>query len=142
MATGFGMAAVADPRLGDEADAIGKGHQGATAADIRDGTLTSRRMSAIYVDDTIQFEDYHYWANQAREFEKSIDVSGNGLAGIMKVALGKAHAEHPPQDLGVAGSDSSNHETNDEKAVATSNGPSPAVAESRHGVTEAEWDTA
>lgn len=136
------MGAVADPRLGDEADAIGKGHQGGTAADIREGIITGRRMSAIYADETIQFEDYHYWANQAREFEKTIDVSGNGIAGVMKVALGKAHAEHPPQDLGVAGSDSSNHETTDEKAVATSDGSSPAVVESRHGVSEAEWDTA
>jgi hypothetical protein len=60
MATSFAtLGGVADPRLGDEADAIGKGHQGGDAADIHDSTVVvdHRRGSVIYMDTSITFED-------------------------------------------------------------------------------------
>jgi hypothetical protein len=132
------LGAAADPRLGDEADAIGKGRQGSVAADIFDNAInhnSQRRGSLIYNDRSITFEDYMYWAARSREYEKTLDTSHAGLAGIFKGVLGKGkHAEHPVQELGANGSDS---EKTDEKHAGDA-----AVGESRYGITEAEWDNA
>lgn len=128
------LGGAADPRLGDEADNIGKGRNGSIAANIHDSTVQQgRRRSVIYNDTSIEFEDYHYWANRSREYEKHIDVSGFGLQNLLKVSVGKgSHAEKPVQELPAAtGSDS-------EPAVDEKTGTT-AQAESRYGITESEW---
>jgi len=137
MATGFGNAAMlggaADPRLGDEADNIGKGRNGSIAANIHDSTVQQgRRRSVIYNDTSIEFEDYHYWANRSREYEKHIDVSGFGLQNLLKVSVGKgSHAEKPVQQEITAATGSDSEPTVDEKT-----GTNTAQAESRYGITE------
>ena len=141
MASGYGGAAglggVADPRLGDEADAIGKGRNGSTAEGIHDSVVRDTRRGSInYNDSTVSFEEYHYWAQRSREYERTIDVSNTGLQGTMKVLLGKGqHADHPVQDIGVgSGSDT-------DAKVSEKHGDG-AVGESRYGITESEWDNA
>ncbi|KAK3075366.1 hypothetical protein LTR53_001371 [Teratosphaeriaceae sp. CCFEE 6253] len=136
MATGYGSGAVlggvADARLGGEADNIGKGRQGSVAADIFEGTVTQRRHSLIYGDNTIQFEDYRYWADRSREYEKTLDTKGVGLAGSMRMLVGKgSHSEKPVQEL---------QSTPGEK-TAGEPGNTPGM-ESRYGITESEWDNA
>ncbi|KAK4972931.1 hypothetical protein LTR42_006225 [Elasticomyces elasticus] len=139
MATGYGsgalMGGVADARLGNESDNIGKGRQGSVAADIVAGTVTQRRHSAIYADQSINFEDYRYWADRSREYEKTLDTKGVGLAGSMRILVGKGnHAEKPVQEL-----DSNNTAGLDEKTG--EHGTTPGM-ESRYGITESEWDNA
>ena len=139
MATGYGSGAVlggvADARLGNEADNIGKGRQGSVAADIFEGTVTHRRHSVIYGDKSIQFEDYRYWADRSREYEKTLDTKGVGLAGTARMLIGKGqHNEKPVQEI------ASTPETAGEKTEGES-GNTPN-AESRYGITESEWDNA
>ncbi|KAK3671610.1 hypothetical protein LTR78_008533 [Recurvomyces mirabilis] len=137
MATGYGSAALmggaADPRLGDEADAIGKGRQGSVAADVVNGTVVARRGSMIYADNSITFEDYHYWANRSREYEQTIETKGAGLSGALKIFAGSGkHADQPVQNMEMTGSDS---DRNDEKH-------SGAAPERGYGISESEWDNA
>ncbi|TKA78921.1 hypothetical protein B0A55_03921 [Friedmanniomyces simplex] len=124
--TGARMGGVADPRLGNEADNIGKGRQGSVAADIVQGTVTQRRHSAIYADNTINFEDYRYWADRSREYEKTLDTKGVGLAGMARMAIGKGiHSEKPVQEMD-----------------ATTRTGKARSRQSNYGITESEWDNA
>lgn len=148
MATGYGSAAlmggVADPRLGDEADHIGKSRQGSVAAEIRDGAVggdgRERRRSVIYGDTSITFEDYVYWADRSREYERHLDTSNMGLQGILKVMLGKGvHAadkgERPVQELAEGGSSDDNEKPANDSSV-------EGAHTGRYGITESEWDNA
>ena len=134
MATGFANLASADPRLGDEADNIGKQRNGSVAANIHDSTVAQgRRRSVIYNDTSIEFEDYHYWAKLSREYESHIDVSGFGLQNVLKIGTKGDHANAAaPQELPQNTGSDSDH------AVDEKNG-TVAPAESRYGITESEW---
>lgn len=137
MATGYGsgavMGGVADARLGNEADNIGKGRQGSVAANIVEGTVTQRRHSAIYADNTISFEDYRYWADRSREYEKTLETKGVGLAGTARMLVGKGqHSEKPVQELDATNTDGTGEKTEG----------NTGSAESRYGITESEWDNA
>lgn len=122
---------MADPRLGNEADNIGKGRTGSVAADIYAGTVSQRRNSAIYNDRSITFEDYRHWADRSRAFEKTLDTKGTGLEGSLRLVLGKgSHSKTPVQTIGDAGSGSEN-----EKTVRRD-------GEDAYGITESEWDNA
>jgi hypothetical protein len=48
----------------------------------------SHGHNTIYLDSSISFENYHWWANRSREAEKLIDTNA-GLKQVFKVMLGK-----------------------------------------------------
>ncbi|KAK1823520.1 hypothetical protein LTR12_002149 [Friedmanniomyces endolithicus] len=133
--SGAGLGAVADVRLGDEAENMGKGRQGSVAADIVQGTVTQRRQSAIYADGSICFEDYRYWADRSREYETTLDTKGVGLAGMARMAMGKGNKATPVQEL-----DAHNTDGLGEKSSGAP-GTTPAM-EANYGITESEWDNA
>ena len=80
---------VADPRLGHEPDAIGttQEHRASISAQVAPPDLHGHR--SIYLDSSIKFEDYHYWANRSREVEKHFEVGNLGFAGIFNLLIGK-----------------------------------------------------
>jgi len=57
MISAANLGGVADPRLNSEADDIGKSRHASVAAE---SVPRSRRLSHIYTDSSISFEDYHY----------------------------------------------------------------------------------
>jgi hypothetical protein len=131
------LGGVADPRLGGDADLIGTGDErrGSVTHGIPPPELHGHR--SIYMDESITFEDYHFWANRSREYEKHIEVGNLGLAGIGKLLVGKKQtvdvqpiAIAPPEksslsEKGGLGSPSDSNEKID-----------------RYGVTESEWEIA
>jgi hypothetical protein len=126
------LGGAADPRLGGDADAIGKGNDAATGAAQHDLAVgDTRRGSISYNDSSILFEEYHYWANRSREYERTIDVSNLGLQGMTK----KGKRSKAPQDL-VAASDSDDGTKTSEKQFDN------ATGERGYGITESEWENA
>src|ERR1700761_570979 len=53
--------------------------------------------NTIYLDSSITFEDYHWWANRSREAEKEITHDA-GIKQLFNLMLGKKIREetHPP----------------------------------------------
>ena len=147
------LGGIADPRLGDEADAIGTSyeHRGSISHNIEPPDLHGHKT--IYLDSSITFEDYHYWANRSREFEKHIRTDNVGLRQIGNLLIGKKiKNEQPALDFThekSSGNGSSDNGSGDDKEV---NIPEKTVnAEAlrgddggagKYGVTEAEWETA
>lgn len=152
MASFANLGGVADPRLGEETDAIGKGRHGSVAAAIAptEQAHNARRNSLIYVDSSIQFEDYHYWANQSREYEKTLETANVGFAGMAKMVVGRGshNGEQPIVGVDGSGSDSPSYELSEKKAsdtgdsaVAHGTATTP-TKEDKYGLTETEWDQA
>ncbi|KAH9824593.1 Transmembrane amino acid transporter protein [Teratosphaeria destructans] len=141
-----GLGGVADPRLGDEADNIGKARHGSVAANYAPGPAdTGRRGSAIYTDSSITFEDYHYWAGISREQEKSLETKGVGLSGWVRLLVGKGiHHGTPPDVLAAEGrsSESGGEKTQDKAAEAFAAPSTAAPNENRYGIAPSEWDQA
>jgi hypothetical protein len=79
---------IADPRNGDEVDAIGtsKEHRGSISAQVAPPDLHGHRT--IYLDTSIKFEDYLHWAKRSREVEKHIVVGTLGFAGVWQLLTG------------------------------------------------------
>jgi hypothetical protein len=120
-----------------------QGRHGSVAAEIAPGPApeAARRNSAIYLDSSITFEDYHFWANRSRDYEKTLETAHMGLAGWGRMLIGKGEHHGTPPDV-AAPDGSSGDEKATEKAgeagVTTIKRPS----ESRYGITESEWDNA
>ncbi|KAK4544609.1 hypothetical protein LTR36_004181 [Oleoguttula mirabilis] len=150
MASFANLGGVADPRLGAEADAIGKGRHGSVAADIAPTGANDarRRNSVIYTDSSIQFEDYHYWAQRSREHEKGLSTENAGLAGIAKMVFGRgSHNKQKPVNVGVepSGIDSIGHEMSEKSEKHGSDAVTPPASigrEDQYGIAESEWDQA
>lgn len=88
---------VADPRVSTEPDAIGS---------YRYDENTGRPMyrpnrSAHVYDPSIQFEEYHFYANIERKYEQTLSTSDHGLASIFNVALGRLKGRDMKQDYAV-----------------------------------------
>lgn len=139
---------VADPRLGGESDAIGQGRHGSVAAAIaptEEAKDARRRHSIIYTDSTIMFEDYHYWAQRSREYEKGLTTQGFGLNGALKMVLGGGHHNNKqPVNLPVASSglplDANQLSEKSEKPGNET--VTPTASEDQYGITETQWDQA
>jgi hypothetical protein len=131
-----------DPRLSiNEADAIGTTHQDILPPD-------THGHNTIYLDDSITFENYHYWANRSRQFEKHIRTDNHGLVQIFNLIIGKKIAPEEPKinnsELNVPSNtlqekELMSSETNGGSNGDSTNGSNGAWA---HGVTEAEWEQA
>lgn len=134
------LGGVADPRLGAQADAIG------TTAEHRYslpgvGPVELNGHHSIYLDSHIKFEDYHFWANRSREYEKTIRTDDKGFAQI----LGTFRRRKDQHNVTVAdhGHTSSAVDADikpTEKEVRVVD--SYPTQTSKYGISEAEWETA
>ncbi|KAJ5723994.1 hypothetical protein N7488_002029 [Penicillium malachiteum] len=133
---------VADPRLGDEADIIGtkKEHPEVDFHhQIEPPNLNG--AGSIYLDTSITFENYAYWANRSREAEKSIRTDNVGFAALGNLLLnrkGKREepAAEPTEPVPV---------TDEKKEIDTKDAAdAPRADEStdKWGITETEWEQA
>jgi hypothetical protein len=146
------LGGVADARLGDEADAIGTtdDHRAGISHDIQspeDEKTTgeipppdTHGHNTIYLDNSISFESYHYWANRSRAFEKHIRTDNAGYAYWGNLIFGKKiKTESPTVDNSepVPGSTASDEKKSpsDEQTNGTNGGWA-------HGITESEWEQA
>ncbi|KAK5121581.1 hypothetical protein LTR85_004753 [Meristemomyces frigidus] len=149
MASFANLGGVADPRLGEESDAIGRGRHGSVAAAIAptEGAKDARRRgSIIYTDSSIPFEDYHYWAQRSREYEKGITTANAGMVGMAKMIIGGgSHNKKQPVNVGVdpSANGSNGHELSEKTSEKPgSDTATPPASEDQYGITESEWDQA
>ena len=140
------LGAIADPRSGDEADAIGttNEHRASISHQVAPPDLHGHRT--IYLDSSIKFEDYHYWANRSREVEKHIQVGDLGFAGILNLLVGKKTKHEAISTPGQSDS-SPAPSTKDEKQPIDEKQPADEKAikgerTDRWGITETEWEQA
>jgi hypothetical protein len=142
--------ATADPRAGDEADAIGTTREGRGSISQMVDAPQLDGKNSIYTDKTITFEAFRYWADRSREYEKHIEVGNMGLAGTFKMMTGQRRpgsVSHPvPVNTG-SDDNSQEGEKSISKDVSTLNekiGDRPAVESGgdRHGIRETEWENA
>ncbi|KAJ5948683.1 hypothetical protein N7454_001990 [Penicillium verhagenii] len=135
------LGGVADPRLGEEADIIGtkrEHHEVDVHHDIEPPNMHG--SDSIYLDSSITFENYHYWANRSREAEKSIRTDNAGFAGIGKALLnrkGKKEEEPAAEPAPVSEKTATELDTK-----TTEPGPRSDEGSDKWGVTETEWETA
>jgi hypothetical protein len=140
------LGGVADPRLGDEADVIGttKEHRGGISGEIP--PPDPHGHNTIYLDSSITFENYHYWANRSREFEKHIRTDNAGLAQLGNLLLGKKIPNEPPKldSSEISPGHAGVLETNEKRATSNEDGNSTNGSNGgwSHGVTESEWEQA
>lgn len=154
------LGGVADPRLDSgDADAIGThrdsiiheqppGYEG-NAHGI--GPPETHGHNTIYLDSTISFEAYHYWAQRAREFESHLSTN-YGLTGLLSVVgFGKKQdqaelSSDSPDIKHVADAKDDSDPDSSRKASTEKNDESMNVTATngveKYGVTEAEWETA
>lgn len=128
-ASGALMAGVADPRHIPDADAIGKSNY--NSEDNVEVTAPHSRVD-FYNDANIQFEEYHYWANQSREIEKNIKTEGGGIFGLFK----KKGSTKRNETL------ASNTAGGDEKKDLHDRPQEGQLVDTSSTVTDSEWENA
>ncbi|KAI7714135.1 oligopeptide transporter protein, partial [Hortaea werneckii] len=159
MATNFAaLGGVADPRSGDQPDYIGTTHDTP-----RHNAQSQRRHSFMYSDSSITFEEYNWWAERSREYEKELSTEGAGIQGILNMLIGKKTKKEtegiqgvPPgapvsgglvqprpeaekiKEAGGKSDDHSDRVAPTEKDV-DSDKASPQPNVDRYGITEDEW---
>ncbi|KAI7189897.1 oligopeptide transporter protein [Hortaea werneckii] len=156
MATNFAnLGGVADPRSGDQPDYVGTTHDTP-----RHNAQNQRRHSFMYSDSSITFEEYNWWAERSREYEKELSTEGAGIQGVLNMLIGKKtkkETEGVPPGASVSGGlvqprpeaekikeaggkadDHSDRVVPTEKAT-DSDGASPPPYVDRYGITEDEW---
>lgn len=131
---------VADSRLGVEADVIGTKdeHPKDMSHEIPPPVLHGH--GSIYLDTSINFENYHYWANRSREVEKNMRTDNVGFASLGKVIIGKkpeaTSQPDPPRNNATTA-------TNEKgSSPDLSNQPPNSNTSDTWGVTETEWEQA
>ena len=145
------LGGVADPRGTEDVDFLGtkNEHRGSISHDV--AAPDTHGHNTIYMDASIGFEDYHYWANRSRDYENHIQTESLGLQGVFKLLIGKKSKPTDPIIVGepesvVAASKSSNSSNKDEKAIAEEQGTDDTTRRpsqsDRWGVSETEWETA
>lgn len=146
------LGGVADARLGDEADAIGTtdDHRAGISHDIQSPEYDQHEKipppethghNTIYLDSSISFENYHYWANRSRAFEKHIRTDNVGYAQLGNLILGrKVKNEAPAVDTTeIVHTDEKKDISSDGNGDNNTNGAKGGWA---HGITESEWEQA
>lgn len=131
---------IADLRRSTRHDAIGTGadhHESIIDA----GPVELNGRDSIYLDSSIKFEDYHFWAKRSREYEKTIRTDNKGLAQVLGVFGGRktkhnvASLDHSIASPGSNG----DFELLTKQTEVVDAYPMEA---SKYGITEAEWETA
>jgi len=86
MATTFAnIGGAADPRLGKEADVLGTTKDTNSVIPLSQGQFVGH-------DKNITFEEYHYYANWTRDYEKTLSTSGRGISSIKQMVMGREKA--------------------------------------------------
>lgn len=120
------------------------------------GPPNANGHNTIYLDSSITFEDYRWWAARAREFEKSIPANAGFTSLMQVIGLGASNKKaelHPD----VPHSDSDRDVSNEKDDVTKSAGdvdlstgghdnpppyakpPTGTSSAGNYAVTEAEW---
>ena len=128
------LGGIADARLGDEPDAIGTTyeHRGSVAQSIQ--PPDSHGHNNIYLDSSITFEDYDYWANRSREYEKHIRTDNVGLRQVANLIIGKRINNTAPVITEKDVSEKKSDENNGNAYLGS--------GDNTYGVTESEWEQA
>jgi hypothetical protein len=138
------LGGVADARYGEEADAIGTEHEHQAGIDKAIPPPDTHGHNTIYLDNSITFENYHYWANRSREFEKHIRTDNQGLRQIFNILLGRKVPNDPPvlDNAEIPGPTGSSGTSAGEKTGDNENNSAIARGGWSHAVTESEWEQA
>ncbi|PWY86643.1 hypothetical protein BO70DRAFT_333027 [Aspergillus heteromorphus CBS 117.55] len=148
------LGGVADPRLGNEADIIGTEAEHRVAVEKPSGEPLHNIPAPIlhgrgniYLDTSITFENYHYWANRSREVEKEIRTDNQGLQRLGKVLIGrKVEEEDTSAQPTGAGENSSGKELSEKTPAEDSNSASDQNDKTdkvdKWGISETEWEQA
>ena len=141
MTTFANIGGVADPRSGDQADFIGGSNDTPTH---QPGRNDGRRGSTVYTDSSIQFEEYHWWANQSRAYEKNMPTVGGAstIFGLFKggkktttEGIASTHA-----DAVIKPSSEKEKEAHDINPNATPSGGSDAMRHTdEYGISDGEY---
>jgi hypothetical protein len=149
--------AIVDARTGSISSAIG------TSADpfVKEiAPPDSHGHNTIYLDNSISFENYHWWANRSREAEKRITTNA-GLKQIFSVMIGKKIREEDEQptyiipegedmrgpvdtlpEKGANEKIDSDISSKDAHRKKSSDRRKSSVKADQWGVTESEWEAA
>ncbi|RAL13124.1 uncharacterized protein BO97DRAFT_450505 [Aspergillus homomorphus CBS 101889] len=148
------LGAIADPRLGNEADLIGTEAEHGVIIDTNNHhdkhdhrslhTIAAPVMhgkGSIYLDTTISFENYLFWARRSREVEKHIRTDDKGLQQLGNVILGRrgSNTAPPPQ---IVDSGGSNGEKVSEKGSQGGKSDQGSGSIDKYGLLETEWEQA
>lgn len=85
------LGGMVDPRLGDESDYIGTRRDSAVK---QVAPPDAHGHNTIYMDKSITFEAYHFWAGRAREAEEHLKTEGI-FKQLSKVATGRKVNQTP-----------------------------------------------
>jgi hypothetical protein len=137
------LGGVDDPRLSSAVDRIGESKD--IDFPVKEvAPEGNRRMSIVYTDSSIPFEEYHWWANKSREYEQHLKAD-QGYGSIFQVLLGKKKKEGVPGVIppGEKAADASPDAASGEKSGGentphTWNGANAPNAD-RYGITDDEW---
>lgn len=97
MTTFANVGGIADPRLGKEADAIPNKEISVEPA----AQLGTAGGQYVGHNKNISFEEYHYYANWTRAYEKTLDTKGRGLSSITSMFIGKGKSSVPVEQSHV-----------------------------------------
>lgn len=147
------LGGIDDARLSNEVNVIGTAYdqQGDISQEI--GAPDPHGHNTIYLDSSITFENYHYWANRSRQFEKNIRTDNVGLQQIGNLLIGRKVAPDstkPDNSATVTGNVVSEGENNEKKAISDVVNSGESASDSKdgskngwtHGISESEWEMA
>ncbi|KAJ5098129.1 hypothetical protein N7532_005130 [Penicillium argentinense] len=142
---------VADARLGVEADVIGTKDEHPESMSHEISPPILHGPGSIYLDTSITFENYVYWANRSREVEKNIRTDNAGFAQLGRTVIGKKEKTLPTSTPTPSVPTESNaaqppdEKTTDEKKAPPGYSDPTAnsdTASDNWGVSESEWEQA
>ncbi|KAJ5894623.1 hypothetical protein N7495_006314 [Penicillium taxi] len=137
------LGGVADPRLGNEADIIGTSKEHSDAPPIYDvhsgiPPPVIQGSKSIYLDSSITFENYRYWAIRSREVEKHIRTDNKGLSVWKNKLLRRKITDGNDAPTAPSTPPGQSEKTNAD----VSSDPPNSQACDNYGVSEQEWETA
>ncbi|KAK4911321.1 hypothetical protein LTR66_017366, partial [Elasticomyces elasticus] len=158
LASAANLGVVADPRLGEEANRLGNASDtnwGAGNEADAIGTSYEKRGSishniaapelngfhSIYHDKHIKFEDFHFWANRSREYEKTIRTDDKGFAQILRLVKGGKLKQNVALTGEANKHDATTGSELDEKRVVEGSDDFRPKKD-KYGIEESEWETA
>lgn len=150
---------IADPRLRPEADIIATTEE-RPEPDLQDGPPSYEGSNehdipapilhgpgSIYLDSSITFENYHYWANRSREIEKRIPTDNAGFSQLGKLMIGKKIQRTPPASPQSTSQPDTSKTTTEKTPCEEPSSESGSTGKSDNatdnwGITETEWEQA
>ncbi|PYH81842.1 hypothetical protein BO82DRAFT_310027 [Aspergillus uvarum CBS 121591] len=97
----------------------------------------------IYLDSSISFENYLFWAKRSRDFEKHIRTDNQGFQHMWNVMLGRASKETAPAPRIVDSTTNEKQKAMSEKADSGDGyGGEREGNGDQYGITETEWELA